>query len=195
MRRLLRSKPRLGASVCLTTVRLNDWVSSIQGDAAEQLLSRISVKAMISPPGELIKNIADSLIEQATGTEWVLLSKSLQETLLYCTGIDLNLDYLEIKARLTDYLAGHGRATFIEQFLCFCIFNFVWFQVGDSFRATAETPASFEEDLDSVERVCQRIVASAWPTYASGPLDRDSVEKLIRSIDQQLRSDPPIRSV
>jgi hypothetical protein len=195
MRRLLRSKPRLGESVYLTTVQLNDWVSSIQADAAEQSLTGTPARAMISPSGELIKNIAESLIEQASGTEWVLLSKSLQETLLYCTGIDMDLDYLEIKARLTGYLASRGRANLIEQFLCFCVFNFVWFQVGDSFRATAETPVSFEEDLDDVERICQKIVASAWPPYASSPLDKNSAEKLIRIIDQQLRSDPPIRSI
>jgi hypothetical protein len=123
------------------------------------------------------------------------LSKSLQETLLYCTGMDLELDFLEMKARLTGFLAGRGGAAIVEQFLCFCIFNFVWFEVGDSFRATSETPVSFEENLDGVDRICQRIVANAWLPYASGPLDHDSAEKLIRSIDQQLRSDPPIRPV
>jgi hypothetical protein len=150
---------------------------------------------MFGPASTLIENIAENLIEQASGIERDLLSKSLQETLLYCTGIDFELDYSELKTRLLRLLESRGKSVLIEQFLSLCIFNFVWFQVGDSFRATARTPSSFEKDMESVERICQRIVASTWRSYASRQLNTAAAEKLIRRIEQQLRGDSGIRVV
>lgn len=175
-------------------MKLSEWVTSIEAGEPEPL-NRVSVKAMFSPPGDLIKNIAEALIEQASGTEGDLLSKSLQETLLYWTGIDLEMDYAEMSTRLARFLASRGKSALIEQFLALCIFNFVWFQVSDAFQATARTTNWFKKDMDSVERICQRIVASTWRSYESRQLDTVLAEKLIRSIEQQLRGDSGLQAV
>ena len=135
------------------------------------------------------------MIEQASGVERDLLSKSLQETLLYITGLDAEVDYSEIKARLVRFLSSHGKASLLEQFLSFCIFNFVWFYVGDSFHAAARTVDSFQKDLEGVERICQRIVSSTWRSCESRQLDTVAAESLIRHIEKQLRGDSHIQAV
>lgn len=147
---------------------------------------------MLGATSDSIRIIAEDLIENARGIEWDLLSKSLQETLLFCTGIDLDLDDAEIKTRLVSFSATRGKFALIEQFLRFCIFNFVWFRIGDSFRIADPAVDAFERDMDSVERVCQRIVASTWRPYESRghELDLDAAEELIHSIDAQLRGEP-----
>jgi hypothetical protein len=150
---------------------------------------------MFRPAGDLIKNIAENLIEQASGVDRDLLSKSLQETLLCITGLDSRLDYSEIKTRLVRFLASEGQSSLLEQFLSFCIFNFVWFYVGDSFQVAARKVESFEKDMESVEQVCQRIVTSTWRSYESRQLDATTAESLIRIIEKQLRGDSHIQAV
>ena len=150
---------------------------------------------MFRHASDLIKNIAENLIELGSSVERDLLSKSLQETLLYCTDLDAELDYSEIKTRLVRFLAKRGKASLIEQFLSFCIFNFVWFYVGDSFQAAARTPDLFEKDMESVERMCHKIVASTWRSYESRQLDRAAAQSLIRSIEGHLRGDSHIQAV
>jgi hypothetical protein len=161
----------------------------------EQALDRTAVRTMFRPGSDLIRNIAENLIEQASGVDRDLLSKSLQETLLYITGLDPEIDYFEIKTRLGRFLSSHGKASLIEQFLSFCIFNFVWFYVGESFQDEAGTVETFEKDMESVEQVCQRIVASTWRSYDSRQLDTTAAGSLIRSIETQLRSDSHIQAV
>ena len=49
----------------------------LEAGATEQELNRISVRTMFGPASDLIENIAENLIEQASGNERDLLSKSL----------------------------------------------------------------------------------------------------------------------
>ena len=135
------------------------------------------------------------MIEQASGVERDLLSKSLQETLWYCTELDAELDDFEIKTRLVRFLANRGKASLIEQFLSFCIFNFVWFYVADSFQTAARTLDLYAKDMETVEQVCHRIVGSTWRSYQSRQLDAAAAETLIRSIEQQLRGVSHIHAV
>lgn len=188
---MLSAKPRLGSWVSLTLVNLNSWVSSIEAGATEHPLNPISVKLTLSRASDSIRLIAEKLTENASGIERDLLSKSLQETLLYCTGIELELDYAEIKTRLLRFLSTRGKPAFIEQFLSLCIFNFVWFQIGDSFRTNARTLESLERDIDRVDQICQRIVASMWSSFESrgDELGPGTAEELIRSIEDRLRGD------
>ena len=193
MRRLLRDTPHLGPSVSATLARLDVWVSSLETRTTERRLDRITVRSILSSASDAITLIAESLIENAEGEERDLLSKSLEEALLYCTGIDLELDYAQIESRLLKFLSSRGKFAFIKQFLSFCIFNFVWFQIGSSFRVTARTQAVFEKDMESVERICQRVVASTLRTYElrNHDLDPGAAERLILSIEEQLRGDSP----
>jgi hypothetical protein len=188
---LLSAKPRLGSQVSTTLVNLNSWISSIEAGTTEHQLNPVSVKVTLSRAGDSIRVIADSLSENASGIERDLLSKSLQETLLYCTGIDLELDYAEIKVRVLRFLSTKGRPALIEQFLSLCFFNLVWFHIGDSFRTDARTLDSFERDIDRVDKICQKIAASMWSSFESrdGELGPGAAEELVRSIEDRLRGD------
>ena len=188
---MLSANPRLGSGVSVTLVNLNSWVSSIGAGTTVDMQNPVSVKVRFTRPTDSIAVIAEKLTENASGIERDLLSKSLQETLLYCTGIDLELDHAEIKTRLLRFLSTRGKSALIEQFLSLCIFNLVWLQIGDFFRINARTVKSFERDIEGVEQICKRIVASAWSVYDSrdGELEPGAAEELIRSIEDQLRVD------
>ena len=166
-------------------------MSSIEAGTTEHPLNPISVKITLSRASDSIHVIAQKLTENASGIERDLLSKSLQETLLYCTGIDLELDYAEVKTRLLRFLSTRSKSALIEQFLSLCIFNLVWFQIGDSFRTNARPLESLGRDIDRVDQICQRIVASAWSSFESrdDELGPSAAEELIRNIEDRLRGD------
>jgi hypothetical protein len=184
----LKEEKRLGPSVSLTLLRLNDWTTSIRTGGLGTL-SLTSVRPKLSPAADLIKNLAESLIQGADGIERGLLSKALQETLLYCIDLDASLSYPQIKVRLTEFLERNGPPVLIQQFLSLCFFNFVWFQTSDAFRASAGTARAFEEDVQTVDRICQSAVASSWEDYASvpRPMDLAAAEELIRNTEGRLR--------
>jgi len=154
-------------------------------------LNRVSARAVFSSAEERIENIAESLTQNAGGTERDLLSKSLQETLLYCVGIDTAVSYSQVKTRLTRFLDRQGAPAVIQLFLSLFFFNYVWFETGESFRAVALSPGEFEKEMESVERICQRIVASTWEAYevTERPLDSPAAEELIRDIEKRLRGE------
>jgi hypothetical protein len=165
---------------------LNDWLASIQSDGLD--CARISKER--EPAADLIENIAESLIRATSGIEQrKLLSKSLQETLFYCAGIDANIDYPQFKTEFTRYLARHGAASIVQLFLSLYVFNFVWFEVSESFRATARTPYSFEKDMEGVEAICKEVVDLVWKRFerTKRPLDSSAARELMLDIEQQLR--------
>jgi hypothetical protein len=186
---LLKAEEQLGSSVNLTLLRLNEWTKSIRAGGLDATVTGASARATFSPAAELIENIAESLIQSADGFERRLLSKSLQETLLYCIGLDTRITRAQLKVRLAEFLKRKGPAVLIQQFLSLCFFNFVWFQTSDSFRASAETDSAFEKDIENVERLCERAVASSWEAYESiqRPLDSPAAKELIRNIENRLR--------
>ena len=175
----------------MTLANFSSWLSSIETGTTEHLLNPLSVKVIPDRASNSIRVIADKLTENATSIERDLLTKSLQETLLYCTGIDIELDHAELKTRLLHFLSTRCKSALIEQFLSLCIFNLVWFQIGESLRIDARTLGSFERDIERVEKICRRIVASTWSLYGSrdGNLGPGPAQELIRSIEDQLRGD------
>jgi hypothetical protein len=175
--------------VSLTLLGLNDWTTSIRAGESIATLHRTSARAIFCPAPELIENMAESLIQNAGDIERRLLSKSLQETLLYCIDLDTSLSYTQTKVRLTEFLQRRGTPALIQRFLSLCFFNFIWFQTGDSFRASAETDSAFEKDLESVEQICQSAVASSWEAYETVErlMDLTAAQELIRNIEERLR--------
>ena len=133
-----------------------------------------------------VEQIAESLIDGATGTERQLLSKSLQETLFYCVGFTVGVPYPELRGRIQQYIARHGVDAILQLFLALHFFNFAWFHTGDSFRALTRTSAAFERDMQAVEAVCQKAVLDNWK-----PRDLSNVtaaRQLVRAIEKRLRT-------
>jgi hypothetical protein len=166
-------------------VGLHDWVASLQAGGLDA--SRIAAKAEAG--ADVVENIAESLIRNADGIDRKLLSKSLQETLFYCTGCEADIDYSQVKTRVIRYLERRGASSILLLFLSLYFFNFVWFETGESFRAASPSSSEFEKDMERVEELCQGVVASFWKTFelGEGPLDSSAARKLIRDIEQQLR--------
>src|ERR1041384_727412 len=79
IRQLLSRKNPLTPAIALTLVRLYKWALSIQRT------QRNAVKAKSGGP-DIIVDIANRLIGKAAEPDRMLLSKSLQEALLYCVG-------------------------------------------------------------------------------------------------------------
>ena len=145
--------------------------------------------AKFNPTLDVIESIAESLIKNASGIKRRLLSKSLQEALLYSVGFDTEIDYSEFKTRFMRYLDRQGPSSFIQRFLTLYFFNFVWFETGESFRALSCTSHSFEKDMEGVERICGRIVASTWKSFEQTHrrLGPPAARKLVQNIEQHLR--------
>ena len=189
LREFLRTSKRVGPSVSLTLVRLNKWTMSIQAGREDAGLKSILAKAGRGPASDAVESIAESLIEGAVGSERKLLSKSLQEALYYCVDFDSGIGSAEFKTRFLRYLNRYGAASFIRKFLSFFFFNFVWSEAGESFRALAWTSDAFEKDMESIDEICQRIVAASWKSFqrTQRRLDRSAAGELARSIELQLR--------
>ena len=183
----MSGKNPTGVPLASTLVQVNRWLASLRDDGIEA--QRIAAKAELQPGSELIEKIAESLIRNADGVERKLLSKSLQEALFYYSGLDSELNYARFKMRFSRSLDRQGASPFIQRFLAYYFFNFVWFHISDAFRSPSSTAESFAKDMEGVERMCQRAVSAAWKSFeqSNGTLSPNSAAKLVRSIESGLR--------
>jgi hypothetical protein len=187
MRLFLRDKPKVGSLVVSTLLHLNEWVVSIQTGGPEIVLRRRPTASATA--SDLIEQIAEDLIERVTGTERLLLLKSLQEALFYCVSFDANLTSTQIKTRLKQFFDRQKRSAFIQRFLSLYFLNWVWFHTGELFRAQALTFQVLKKHFEEVEKICQRTVTSALEPFdqLERLLNRSAAEELICDIEQRLR--------
>ena len=180
----------MSASVSSTLAGIDKWATSIQVDGLDA--SRLAAKLDLSSASDLVQGIAESLIGTAGSIERKLLSKSLQEALFYCVGFDTEIGYPQFKTRFAKYLDREGVSSFILRFLSLYFFNFVWFETGECFRALAATSERFLRDMESVERICNKVVASTWKSFekTQRPLNSSTAGELVRKIEQHLRGVP-----
>ena len=187
LRQFLKTKPRVAPPVIATLLRLDEWTRSIHAGEAESPLRRKLIARASAP--DPIRQIAENLIEHANGTERDLLLKSVQEVLFYSINFETGLNSAQIKMRLKRFLDHEKRSTFILQFLSFYFFNYVWYHTGESFRAWALTSQVFEKEMENVEKICERIVASAFKSHEREEpvLDRNAAKELLHNVEQRLR--------
>ena len=173
----------MGPAASSTLVQIHRWLASIHGDGS----GRSAVRRVRRSRSDVIEDVAEDLID-ATGVERKLLSKSIQETLFYCVGFEA-IDYSRFKTQLIRYVDRQGESSFMQRFLSLYFFNFVWFHTGESFRNLARTTDSFLKDMEFVERVCKKAVASKWKSFeqAHRHLDSTAAKELVRNIEQHLR--------
>jgi hypothetical protein len=185
IREFLRPTPTLGRTVSSTVVTLDKWAASVQANPAQLDGARKSEGLQGSIT---IERIANRLVGK--GKEADLLSKSLQETLFYCVGFDADISPAGFADKFARYLKRRGPPPFIQRFLSLFFFNYVWSETRDSFMALAETPSDFEKDMENVERVCQRAVASIWKSFEDTrrPLSSVAAKELVRTIEKSLRN-------
>ena len=134
-----------------------------------------------------INRIATELTFDLTGLDGDFLRKSLQELFFQIAGTDDEITESDLASRLMIVLRRRGSAGLLRRFLSVHLFNVVWFQTGDSFRALAWTPNSFVHDMETVEVICRRIVDSTWRSRKLlGPLDRASASELVEQLALRL---------
>jgi hypothetical protein len=181
----------MGPSVSLTLVRLHEWVASVQARGLDIAIRDLSTAADLSRSSDVMEDIAEFLVREAEGTERKLLSKALQETLYYRVGFDPSISYAEFRTRFSQHLDDHAASTLIKRFLRLYCFHHVWFEIGESFRALAQTSGKFEKYIEDVEEICDSTVASVWKSFekATRPLDSDRAAELVRKIEERLRGD------
>ena len=187
LRQFLKTKPRVATPVIATLLRLDEWTRSIHAGEAESPLRRKLIARATAP--DPIRQIAENLIEHANGIERDLLLKSVQEVLFYSINFETGLNSAQIKMRLKHFLDHEKRSTFIRQFLSFYFFNYVWYYTGEAFRAWALTSQVFEKEMENVEKICEKIVASAFRSHEreEAVLDRNAAKGLIHNVEQRLR--------
>ena len=182
LRKFLRA--HTGLSVVPTLLRVNEWLASIHSGKLEKPSPRRSTDA-----GHHIEFIAEGLITKASGTERSLLSKSLQEALYYAVRFDASIGDVQLRARLSEYVARWGAAAFLRRFLSLFFFNFVQFETGESFRGLARNPQRFEKYIEDLDYMCHQTVASVWKSFerTKRPLDLFAASELVQQIEQRLR--------
>ena len=187
LRQFLKTKPRVAVPVIATLLRLDEWTRSIHAGEAESPLRRKLIARASAP--DPIRQIAENLIEHASGIERDLLLKSVQEVLFYSLNFETGLNGAQIKTRLKQFLDHEKRSTFIRQFLSFYFFNYVWYYTGEAFRAWALTSQVFEKEMENVEKICEKTVASAFKSHEREEpvLDRNAAKELIHNVEQRLR--------
>ncbi len=185
LRRFLRDKPQVGASILSTLVRLDHWIDVIQASGSTVVSwRRLAASATASDP---VGQIAEDLAGPATGIERQLLIKALEEALFCCVGFDTDLAPTQITARVKRFLNRQSKAGFIQQFLSFYFFNYVWFHTGDLFSSHALPSNPFRDEMEEISRICQTTVVSAYEDVGSPPLNESAAQRLIWEIEQRLR--------
>ena len=141
---------------------------------------------------DALERAAESFIENVYGIERGLLSKSLQETLIHCSGFAVDLTQNELRKRVRQFLKRESSAFMLRRFLSSYFFNFIWFQTGEAFRTRAWTRAEFENAMKKVEAYCKKIVAETFKSCerTRRPPDVAATRRLIRTLEERLRSKP-----
>jgi len=186
----LNGKKKAAASLSSTLIRFQKWTMSL-GTEADTPSRQVPAKASAERNSDAIERAAESLIENVSGIDRQLLSKSLQETLIHSSGFDVDLTQNELRKRVRQFLKRESSAFMVRRFLSSYFFNFIWFQTGESFRTRAWTTAEFENDMESVEAHCDKIVAETWKSceQTRPPLDVAAARQLIRTLEERFRSE------
>ena len=162
----------VGTGVVTTLLKVDAWASSIQSDSP----AAASISLCGSTACDVIDQLAQALVDDATGIEGLLLSKSLQETFFYCVGFDPDLTVSEITSRVKGFINRWGKGALIQQFLYLFFFNQLLAQSGWT-HAVAY-------DMKSAARICRRAVMAANPPQEL--VDRSTAETLIHNIQAGL---------
>jgi hypothetical protein len=149
-----------------TMLKLDKWIGSV--------LSRGLKKA--TNAWRLNELVAEGLARHTRGMENRLLRKSIEETLLTCTGAEEDWTAIEFEERLKAFVRLRGRAGLMRMFLSLHIFNVICFH----------TRLSVTRDLDELDRSSRRIVNTAKQTQH--PLSRSSAEALLAEISQSIET-------
>jgi hypothetical protein len=166
-------------------VRLNNFASSIRDqrfdEATGAILSRGTTKGTTA---ELVVRIADALRANRSGSESIILEKSLQET-LFSMG-DFDLDERLFGENAQSFVRESGCRGLMQLFLELHLSNVIWIQLDDS----SEMPADHESLKrlpKAIERLCRQAVKATTASWEKWPqLDESSASRLLHSLRSEM---------
>jgi|SRR5579862_5166045 len=176
--RVFLKDTHVGHDASATLLRLMEWSGALQTKTLEIVAN--------PPTSDSIEQIAENLVEPASGIERQLLLKSVQEALYYCVGFATNLTAPQITMSVKRWLAHHGQAALLQRFLSLYFFNAIWLHTAEVFRGQAITVEALERDLQQLEQVCHEAIGEAYEQIET--LEAASAEQLLRAIEQRLRT-------
>jgi hypothetical protein len=185
IRDLLQGDIKLEGGVGRTLVELDQWITMVHSEGLDKVLTRAAQSESLSVE-DLMHRTVDRLTEEAQGIERHLLQKSLLET-LFISGLKPERQRSQFVQEFTQFLATHGAGEFLRRFLSFHVFNVIWFQTSDAFRADSRTHGAFLKNMEMLEQVCDRVVDGIWKTHEpQRPLTSSSVFVLVDEIARSL---------
>ncbi len=125
------------------------------GPLLDDLRGGISVTASTTDLTELI---TDRLCQGTCTGGHDIERKSLQETLVFSTGIEPELTPLEFGKRLERFLSLRGSKGLIQVFLGTHLSNLIVTDLCDSLRSA---PDVFSGRLEAIDRICRKTAAAA----------------------------------
>jgi len=158
LRRWTMARPDLlDPAISLLFERLHEFARHVHsagfGPAFKNLGGDI---ACCSGPSELI---GKKLCQGISASGNVIERKSLEETLLLCTGVVPDLLPLEFGKRLEGFLALRGSKGLIRVFLSAYLSNLIYTDLQDSLRVS--DPRVLDGRMEAIERICQKAAATA----------------------------------
>jgi len=185
LRYFLRGPLRIDGHTSRIVVQLDRWAGVMLAEGFEATDFEMDGSEALST---VIREIADDLTRNVRGLEGDVQRKSLQEALFFTLGTRSDHVGCRVNGSLTLFLRRNGRGL-LQRFLRLHLFNVVWLETSESFRMLARTDTSFVQDMESVERACQKIVDSAWRSQKiNGTISRSSAKQLIHRIEQLINS-------
>jgi hypothetical protein len=186
----LRGHLKINRETSRIVVQLDRWVSMVLTEGFDTAQSPGTDDSESLP--DVIREIADYLAGNVKGLEGDVQRKSLQEALFFALGMKSDRVGSRSNGSLAVFLRRNGRGL-LRRFLRLHLFNIVWLETSESFRPFAQTNASFVQDMERVERTCQKIVDSAWRSQKiRGTLNQSSAEQLINRIELLINSEIPL---
>ena len=161
LRRWTMARPDLlDPAISLLFERLHEFAHHVHsaefGPAFKNLGGDI---ACCSGPSELTELIGKKLCQGISASGNVIERKSLEETLLLCTGVVPDLLPLEFGKRLEGFLALRGSKGLIRVFLSAYLSNLIYTDLQDSLRVS--DPRVLDGRMEAIERICQKAAATA----------------------------------
>jgi hypothetical protein len=186
VRDLLQGEIGLEGGVGRTLVELDNWITSVHSDGLDEVLTAAAESESL-PVQDLMHRTVDQLTEDAQGIERHLLRKSLLETLLSVSGPKPEHRRKQWREEFSRFLTLNGSSEFLRRFLSFHVFNVIWFQTSEAFRADARSHGAFLKNMAMLEQACNRIVNAIWKSHEhQRPLTSASVFRLVDEIARNL---------
>jgi hypothetical protein len=183
LKRQVMLGPELGESI----VRLEQLASRILETSFDAAVTEVPESANAQSSDDLLRDLAAHISAGMTGVEGDLVRKSLQESFYQIVGTAPELGRAKLAERLVSFLRRRGTAGLVQSFLSLHVFNIVWFQTSDGFRADSSTPDSFLDKMRDVGRTCHRIVNSVWrKQHISGPVDLVGARVIVQRLQERL---------